>query len=35
MEGAILQSRGRRSIEPFDQSVEQLRDYLNRLAARE
>jgi TetR/AcrR family transcriptional repressor of nem operon len=33
MEGAVLQARGRRSIDPFDQSIEQLRDYFNRLLA--
>jgi TetR/AcrR family transcriptional repressor of nem operon len=33
MEGAIMQSRSYRSLEPFDTSVALLRDYLARLAA--
>ena len=31
MEGGVMQARSYRSIEPFDQSVAQLRDYINRL----
>ena len=31
MEGGVMQSRSHRSIEPFDASVEQLRDYIGRL----
>jgi AcrR family transcriptional regulator len=31
MEGGILQARGQRSVEPFDDAVAQLRDYFNRL----
>jgi len=27
----VMQARSYRSIEPFDQSVAQLRDYINRL----
>src|SRR5579864_6180511 len=31
MEGAVMQARAYRSIEPFDQAVAQLRDYFDRL----
>jgi AcrR family transcriptional regulator len=31
MEGGVMQARSYRSIEPFDQSVAQLREYINRL----
>ena len=31
MEGAVMQARTTRSLKPFDQSVEQLRDYFDRL----
>ena len=31
MEGGVMQSRSHRQIEPFDDSVSQLRDYFNRL----
>src|SRR5579863_590059 len=31
MEGGVMQARSYRSIEPFDQSVAQLRDYIDRL----
>jgi AcrR family transcriptional regulator len=31
MEGAVMQSRSYRSIEPFDQSINALRDYFNRI----
>jgi len=31
MEGGVMQARSYRSIEPFDQSVAQLREYMNRL----
>ncbi|MDP8980484.1 MAG: TetR/AcrR family transcriptional regulator [Acidobacteriota bacterium] len=31
MEGAVMQSRTHRSLQPFDQSVAQLRDYFRRL----
>ena len=31
MEGGVMQSRSYRSIEPFDSSVEMLRDYFDRL----
>ena len=31
MEGGVMQSRSHRSVEPFDDSVELLRDYFNRL----
>ena len=33
MEGAVMQSRAYRSLEPFDASIAQLRDYFNRLVA--
>ncbi|MGH9701779.1 MAG: TetR/AcrR family transcriptional regulator [Candidatus Acidiferrales bacterium] len=33
MEGGVMQSRSYRSVEPFDQAVEQLRDYFDRLLA--
>ncbi len=33
MEGGVMQSRSHRSIEPFDDSVAQLRDYFTRLLA--
>jgi len=33
MEGAVMQSRAHHSLEPFDASVEELRDYFNRLLA--
>lgn len=33
MEGAVMQARAQRSIEPFDGSVAQLRDYVDRLLA--
>ncbi len=33
MEGGVMQSRSHRSIEPFDDSVAQLRDYFHRLGA--
>jgi len=33
MEGAVMQARADRSLGPFDASVEQLRDYINRLLA--
>jgi TetR/AcrR family transcriptional repressor of nem operon len=33
MEGGVMQSRTHRSLEPFDQSVAQLRDYFRRLLA--
>ncbi len=33
MEGAVMQTRAHRSLEPYDASVEQLRDYINRLLA--
>lgn len=33
MEGAVMQSRADRSLEPFDASIAQLRDYFNRLLA--
>ena len=32
MEGGVMQARARRSIEPFDASVRQLRQYLSLLA---
>jgi AcrR family transcriptional regulator len=31
MEGAVMQARAEHSLRPFDASVEQLRDYFNRL----
>jgi len=31
MEGGVMQSRSHHSVEPFDQSVEQLREYFTRL----
>jgi AcrR family transcriptional regulator len=31
MEGAIMQARAHRALEPFDASITQLRDYFNRL----
>jgi len=31
MEGGVMQSRSHHNVEPFDQSVEQLRDYFKRL----
>ena len=31
MEGAVMQARAHQSLEPFDASVRQLRDYFNRL----
>ncbi len=31
MEGGVMQARSYRSIEPFDQGVAQLREYINRL----
>ena len=31
MEGGVMQARAHRSLEPFDASVEMLRDYLERL----
>jgi hypothetical protein len=31
MEGGVMQARTARSIEPFDASVEMLRDYVDRL----
>jgi AcrR family transcriptional regulator len=34
MEGAVLQARAHRSIDPFDRSVERLRDYFRRLERR-
>ena len=33
MEGGVMQSRSYRSVEPFDQAVEQLQDYFQRLLA--
>ena len=33
MEGAVMQARAYRSLEPFDSAVEVLRDYLSRLVA--
>jgi TetR/AcrR family transcriptional repressor of nem operon len=33
MEGGVMQSRSYRNVEPFDQAVEQLRDYFQRLLA--
>ncbi len=33
MEGAVMQTRAHKSLEPFDASVNQLRDYFNRLLA--
>lgn len=33
MEGGVMQSRSYRNVEPFDQSVAQLRDYFERLFA--
>ncbi len=33
MEGAVMQARAHHSMEPFNASVEQLRDYFNRLLA--
>jgi AcrR family transcriptional regulator len=33
MEGAVMQARTYRSLEPFDASVTQLRDYIDRLLA--
>ena len=33
MEGGVMQSRSYRNVEPFDQAVEQLRDYFDRLLA--
>jgi len=33
MEGGVMQSRSQRSIEPFDDSVAQLREYFRRLEA--
>ena len=33
MEGAIMQSRSYRALEPFDASIRMLRDYFNRLTA--
>jgi TetR/AcrR family transcriptional repressor of nem operon len=33
MEGAVMQARSARSVEPFDDSVAQLRDYVRRLEA--
>lgn len=35
MEGAVMQARVARSLEPFDQSVSMLRDYFDRLVAEE
>jgi AcrR family transcriptional regulator len=34
MEGAVMQSRSYRQIEPFDQSVAALRDYFHRITAK-
>ncbi len=34
MEGAVMQARAHQSLEPFDASVRQLRDYFNRLQAK-
>jgi TetR/AcrR family transcriptional regulator, transcriptional repressor for nem operon len=31
MEGGVMQSRAHRSVQPFDEAVEVLRDYVNRL----
>lgn len=31
MEGGVMQSRAHRSVQPFDEAVEVLRDYFNRL----
>ena len=33
MEGAVMQARAHRSVEPFDASVAMLRDYFDRLLA--
>jgi TetR/AcrR family transcriptional repressor of nem operon len=33
MEGAVMQARAQHSLEPFDASVEELRQYFNRLLA--
>jgi hypothetical protein len=33
MEGAVMQARTHRSIEPYDASIGQLRDYFSRLMA--
>ncbi len=33
MEGSVMQTRAHKSLEPFDASVNQLRDYFNRLLA--
>jgi hypothetical protein len=33
MEGAVMQARTFRSLEPFDASVDQLQNYFNCLAA--
>jgi len=33
MEGSVMLARAYRSFEPFDQAVEQLRDYIERLVA--
>ena len=33
MEGAVMQARAHQSLEPYDASVAQLRDYFNRLLA--
>jgi len=35
MEGGIMQARAHRSIEPYDVSVSQLRDYMNRLTGQQ
>jgi hypothetical protein len=34
MEGGVMQARAYRSLEPFDDSVAQLRDYMNGLIER-
>ena len=33
MEGAVMQARAHHSLEPFDASVAELRQYFNRLLA--
>ncbi len=35
MEGGIMQARGHRSLQPYDEAVAQLRDYFDRLLARD
>jgi len=35
MEGAVMQARAHQSLEPYDASIAQLRDYFNRLLAEE